>query len=65
MYRDVNKMMSETVILSAIQTSRIGVGNGKIKIAKIPTSAVGMSNPRIPPALIFSVPAIALAIIPV
>jgi hypothetical protein len=55
-YRDVKRIMREIVILSAIQTSRIGVGNGKIRIAKIPTRATGMNSPR-RPAFLNGIPA--------
>jgi hypothetical protein len=40
-YKEVKRIISETTILSAIHTSRIAVGNGKISIAKIPTIAAG------------------------
>jgi hypothetical protein len=40
-YKEVKRMISETTMLSAIHTSRIAVGNGKIRIAKIPTIAAG------------------------
>jgi hypothetical protein len=38
-------MTSETMILRAMHTSRIAVGSGKIRIARIPTSATGMRRP--------------------
>ena len=37
-------MINETVILIAIHTSRTAVGIGKIRIARIPTSAIGMNK---------------------
>jgi hypothetical protein len=42
MYKDVNNMIKEIVIFSAIQTSSNTVGIGKIRIANIPTNATGM-----------------------
>jgi predicted transcriptional regulator len=43
-YKEVKRIISETTIFSAIHTSRIAVGNGKIRIAKIPTIAAGTSR---------------------
>jgi hypothetical protein len=41
-YREVKSTMSETIILSAIQTSSTAVGRGKISIARMNTRESGI-----------------------
>jgi hypothetical protein len=49
-YKEVKRTMREIIILRAIHTSSTAVGRGKIKMAKIATSAIGINNPgTLPP----------------
>jgi len=58
-YREVKSITKEMIILRAMQTSSNAVGIGKIRIARIPTRAIGIVNPCNEEFLAFRAPAVA------